>query len=229
MVDQLGEESTGTGTKYHLSGSPDRYNPIYSVSTQAEKGKDDTSLLRTGDFSFPSSLSMHAFARGYGLGLSHGQPVPVKLSSIPAGFSATVVSRSKVSTDPLFHRDARRSAMVDKQGKSATAGLPTTSHLDYHRIRRQYPEFVRVRLHKLTLSEHIVLNVLELRAAYQALLTFRHLIQGRAVMLKLDNVSAVAFIRRQPAAGPYKGKLLPSCYGPRRISCGCRWCMYWGH
>lgn len=43
----------------------------------------------------------------------------------------------------------------------------------------------------------VVSNVLELRAAFQALQAFAHLIRGKAVMLRLDNTSAVAYIRRQ--------------------------------
>lgn len=49
-------------------------------------------------------------------------------------------------------------------------------------------------------SRHLVSNVLELRAAFQALLAFKDVIVGKAVLLKLDNVSAVAFIRRQGGA-----------------------------
>lgn len=46
-------------------------------------------------------------------------------------------------------------------------------------------------------SRRIVSNILELRAAFQALLAFRHLIQGSSVLLRLDNTTAVAYIRRQ--------------------------------
>lgn len=38
----------------------------------------------------------------------------------------------------------------------------------------------------------IIFNILELRAAFQALLSFRHLIMNSSIMLRLDNTTAVA-------------------------------------
>lgn len=43
----------------------------------------------------------------------------------------------------------------------------------------------------------IVLNILELRAAFQALQVFCHLTSGSLVMLILDNMTAVAYMRKQ--------------------------------
>lgn len=43
----------------------------------------------------------------------------------------------------------------------------------------------------------IASNALELRAAWQALQAFQHVIWGRSVMLRLDNTTAVGYIRRQ--------------------------------
>lgn len=46
-------------------------------------------------------------------------------------------------------------------------------------------------------AQGIVSNILELRAAFQALLSFYHLIEGSSVMLRLDNTTAVAYIKKQ--------------------------------
>lgn len=46
-------------------------------------------------------------------------------------------------------------------------------------------------------ARRLVSNILELRAAFQALLAFRHLIAGTSVLLRLDNTTAVAYVRKQ--------------------------------
>ena len=44
-------------------------------------------------------------------------------------------------------------------------------------------------------SRQLVSNILELRAAFQALLAFSHIVHGTSVVLKLDNTIAVAYVR----------------------------------
>ena len=46
-------------------------------------------------------------------------------------------------------------------------------------------------------AQGVVSNVLELRAAFQALLAFAPLLRGKSVLLRIDNKVAVAYIRRQ--------------------------------
>lgn len=49
----------------------------------------------------------------------------------------------------------------------------------------------------LVLQRGTMSNVLKLRAAYQALLAFQHLIRKNSVLMWPDNTTAVAYIRRQ--------------------------------
>lgn len=46
-------------------------------------------------------------------------------------------------------------------------------------------------------SQDIVLNILEMRAAFQALAAFGPFLRGKGVLLRLDNKVAVAYINRQ--------------------------------
>ena len=42
-----------------------------------------------------------------------------------------------------------------------------------------------------------VSNILELRAAYQGLRSFQHLLEGKSVMIRMDNTTAVSYVKRQ--------------------------------
>ena len=67
----------------------------------------------------------------------------------------------------------------------------------------------------------IVSNILEIRAAFQALLALTSIIKGQRVLLCLDNRAAVSYLQRQKGAhtaDPFSGKWNQYSYGQRRIS-----------
>lgn len=43
----------------------------------------------------------------------------------------------------------------------------------------------------------IMSNILELRTPFQALLAFQREVQGKALLLQMDNMTAVTYIKRQ--------------------------------
>lgn len=96
--------------------------------------------------------------------------------------------------------------MVDCSRESAGIPLSSTDLLGCNRLGRHrvgvgtsWPKMDGTRTVAGSIAEGRI-HVLELRAIYQALLAFQHLVRNMKVLMRLHNTTTVAYIRRQGGA-----------------------------